>query len=379
MKKGIQYSLIISYILLISISACKKKTVPTGDAGVIEFLFDGQINGQVKKIEAGRFNNYMHTNYYNSADNILNFEGQIGQINNTNNSEYLKVIFKNYTGSSNPNADSLFTIGDYYSFSVDTNTTIAIQGKAVQFTFTGITQNVNNYLWTFGDGQTSTDANPYHVYTISGKVNVSCLVSYSTGQQDFLQNNIDVTYGSNCNAQFSITKLSGDSLQCTATGVSGNYTWQLPNGTTQTGISIEYNTPIVFRDYISIIDNGACGTNYRQVVAPSNTVAIVNYNYSIKDTSYTQSITPNTNFKKVIVEYSDGTKKYSSYKNDITLHQSNKKILNIISKNLYQKNSAGMRTVKVNAELGTYLYNMANNADSIFVYSNRLQLAVAFP
>jgi hypothetical protein len=378
MRGGIKRSLLMICALIISINACKKKTVPTGDAGAVEFLFDGQINGQNKKLEAGKLNNFMHTNFYNSADNILNFEGQIGQASNTNNSEYLKVIFKNYTGSASPNVDSLFTISDYYSFSVDTNSTIAMQGKAVQFTFTGITQNAISYLWTFGDGQTSTVANPYHVYNASGKVNVSCLVAYNTGQQDFLQNTIDVTYGSNCNAQFSITKIGNDSLLCTAIGAS-NYMWQLPNGTTQSGTSILYNAPIVFRDYITMVDTGTCTTQYQQVVAPYNTVALVNYNYNAKDTSYVQSITPNTNYKKVIVEYYDGTKKYVSYKNDITLHQSNKKILNIIGKNLYQKNSAGMRTVKINAELGTYLYNVANNADSIFVYSNRLQLAVAFP
>jgi PKD domain len=379
MHSSIKNILIGIIILIISQSACKKNTIPTGDDGVVEFLFDGKINNVPKQFAAGKKNYFMHTTFYKDIDQILNFEGQFGIASKKDSNEYLKIIFKNYTGSNNPAIDSLFGLTDYYSISTDTATSLVVNGKAVQFSFGGITQNITNYLWSFGDGQTSTQANPYHVYTISGKVNVSCLVFYSTSQQDFLSNELDVSNGTNCKAQFTITNSGINNLTCTASGGSGNYTWQLPNGSTQSGSSIVYNDSIVFRDYITLKDNGACQNNYKQVVAPSNSVALVNYNYTAKDTSYTQPIVANANYGKVIVEYFDGVNKYVSFKNDANLKQSDRKILKLTNKNLYQKNSAGMRTVKLVGELGTYLYNTTNNADSIFVSSNRLQLAVAFP
>ena len=44
--------------------------------------------------------------------------------------------------------------------------------------FTNNSQNATTYLWNFGDGQTSTDVNPYHYYSVPGSYNVT-LIAYS--------------------------------------------------------------------------------------------------------------------------------------------------------------------------------------------------------
>lgn len=55
----------------------------------------------------------------------------------------------------------------------------------VQFTGTGsstLTSDVLSYLWTFGDGATSTEKNPSHAFTAAGTYSVTLSVSNTTGQ-----------------------------------------------------------------------------------------------------------------------------------------------------------------------------------------------------
>lgn len=44
--------------------------------------------------------------------------------------------------------------------------------------FSNLSQNSSSYLWNFGDGATSTDQNPYHIYTTVGNYTIT-LISYS--------------------------------------------------------------------------------------------------------------------------------------------------------------------------------------------------------
>jgi hypothetical protein len=372
------YLYILFFILLQCTLACKKKTVPIGDAGTIEFVLDAKISNSNVLLEAGKNNYFMHSTHYTAADNILSCEGQLGWQLEKDNHDYFKIIFKNYTTSSFPNPDSLFAVKDYNSYQPILQPTQTITGKAVQFTFTGITQNVQSYLWYFGDGDSSTLANPYHVYKTPGLVSVSCLVKYNNQIQDFLQNTIDVSFGKNCQAQFALDRLAGtDSIIGTAINHNNNNTWTMPNGNSFTSNSFVYTIPIGLRNYITLKDNSTCNTTYRQVVAPQNTLALCNYNYTAKDSTYTIALPPPNNYGTVILEYYTNGKKYVSYKADGST--GNKPVFHLSNKTLYQKNAANMRTAKIIGEIDNYFYNSTNDLDSIRVYTNKLQLAVAFP
>jgi len=51
-----------------------------------------------------------------------------------------------------------------------------------QVAFTALANNVNSYLWDFGDGQTSTEANPVHVYEVGGYYTITLDVTGGTGE-----------------------------------------------------------------------------------------------------------------------------------------------------------------------------------------------------
>ena len=82
------------------------------------------------------------------------------------------------------NPDTLTTS---FSFQIDTLT--------VSFTFTGYSDNegeITQYTWDFGDGSTSTEQNPVHVYIIDGTYTVGLIITDQYCVSDTIENTITV-------------------------------------------------------------------------------------------------------------------------------------------------------------------------------------------
>ncbi len=109
-------------------------------------------------------------------------------------------------------------------------------GGFVQFTNTS-TNNPTSYAWTFGDGGTSTAANPSHTYAANGTYNVCLTATNAAGSNQYCTN-VVVTNAFN-------TTITGPTQRCSnqRTGVaysgtsrSGNtYTWLATGGSVATG------------------------------------------------------------------------------------------------------------------------------------------------
>lgn len=63
---------------------------------------------------------------------------------------------------------------------VDVIYTVKVDGLTA--TFTNQTKGVSTYKWNFGDGATSTEANPVHAYSVKGKYVPTLYVSTTSGQ-----------------------------------------------------------------------------------------------------------------------------------------------------------------------------------------------------
>jgi hypothetical protein len=379
-----KYGVIILFILVIScMAACKKKNVLTDSTGDVVFYFDGIADTSSILLEAGKHNYFMHTDAYTPADGIPTFMGKVALENAPMDSTWLMLELKNYQLPAITIIDS-FKPGLFYSYSVDTILQPAPKATIVQFAFTGITNNLVEVEWYFGDGNTSNLLNPRHLYTISGKVNVSCKVKYNIGGnyvQDFLQNEIDVTPNTNCKAQFSITRNTiADSIFISGINAS-HYKWILPdNSVNNTGVNnFIYNKPITTRTYVTMIaDSNTCNTTYKQIVAPKNVLALCNFNYSSKDTTLTGYYTYSNNYKAAIVTLQKNGKIYKSYIPDKNLIQNNKSILTLTEINKYVNNKNGIPTIKLKANINCTMYNVNNPLDTIVLKSNKMQMALGF-
>ena len=74
-----------------------------------------------------------------------------------------------------------------------TSPTTTIQLPSAFALFTNNSQNASNYYWNFGDGGTSTDQNPYHIYTATGNYTVFLIASNGLCPNDTLTINNYIT------------------------------------------------------------------------------------------------------------------------------------------------------------------------------------------
>lgn len=66
------------------------------------------------------------------------------------------------------------------------------QTNFLQVTFTNFSQNATSYTWTFGDGETSTEANPIHTYADEGNYTVKLTAKNSVGDTHEFEQSITI-------------------------------------------------------------------------------------------------------------------------------------------------------------------------------------------
>jgi PKD repeat protein len=101
--------------------------------------------------------------------------------------------------------------------------------------FTNTSTNGQSYAWTFGDGGTSTTANPSHTYAAIGTYTVCLTVTNACGTQSVCQ---QVYAGQACNISAGANQsvCPGNAATFTATPGFASYQWS--NGSTQSSISV---------------------------------------------------------------------------------------------------------------------------------------------
>ncbi|MDW8410326.1 MAG: PKD domain-containing protein [Flavobacteriales bacterium] len=142
------------------------------------------------------------------------------------------------------------------------------------------------YLWNFGNGNTSNQANPVAFYNTVGTYNVTLTVTCGGQTATATLSGIQVNVG----PQSSFTAIpvydacGQQSIQFTATAVPGNapitsYQWLMGDGTTQNlqSFSYTYSTPGTFGVTLVVTSSDGCQSFYSQnvvaVVNPPNVVA----------------------------------------------------------------------------------------------------------
>ena len=174
------------------------------------------------------------------------------------------LIVSNAAGSDTITMLSAITVDDVPVAAFSNN----ISGFDV--TFLNSSTNANSYSWDFGDGNSSTDANPSHTYSSDGVYNVQLTATNDCGSVTTSQV-ITITTGPN--AAFSSNIQSGcaslmvqfnDQSSANAT----SWTWSFPGGTPATSTAqnpmVTYASAGVFD--VSLTVGNAAGSNLAQQV-----------------------------------------------------------------------------------------------------------------
>ena len=110
-------------------------------------------------------------------------------------------------------------------------------GAAVRFTDLS-TGSVESWLWDFGDGQTSTERNPTHIYRREGTYTVSLIVANKAGNNTVRKGGYVTVYDKpRADFSFSPAQIAvGNSISFTdrSTGTVASWLWDFGDGSTST-------------------------------------------------------------------------------------------------------------------------------------------------
>jgi PKD repeat protein len=155
-------------------------------------------------------------------------------------------------------------------FSFSSNVT----GNTVSFSIIGTPVAGTTYNWNFGDGQTSTQANPTHTYANQGMA-YSVTLSINRGDTCYATKTYNVTVNEACVAFFSqqeIPNLPGGmafhSLSTAAAGTITSWAWTFGDGGTGTGANANhtYTCDGTFQVTLTIVTSTGCTRTFSKQV-----------------------------------------------------------------------------------------------------------------
>jgi PKD repeat protein len=132
------------------------------------------------------------------------------------------------------------------------------------------------YLWTFGDGGTSTAASPTHTYTTMGAYTVNLQITDGNGCSMNVPSAID--FAQPCQAHFTVNNSGSNNVHfdgSTTSGYWGHNSWDFGDGTTETNSTASpdhfYTAPGLYTvcENISWPSNG-CNSTFCDTVRVSN-------------------------------------------------------------------------------------------------------------
>lgn len=207
------------------------------------------------------------------------------QHNYTTTGTFQVTLTSSASGYCNPVViDSATIIATDDTINADFNYLTISDCDSFSLAFNNASFGATNYLWSFGDGTTSTQINPSHTYTNAGTYQVK-LVAESTGACDVADSlTLPVTFTPRQDVSFTVDNNSGClplTVSFTDQSIGGpgrTYLWTFgdggPSSTSDTTVTHTYTTVGTFTAVLTVTDTGACN------VIDSDTVTITTSNDS---------------------------------------------------------------------------------------------------
>jgi hypothetical protein len=382
------YKLIFLMVVLTTLQACKKKQLPEVEDGDPVFFVESKVNGSAVNITAGIDQYYMYTSH--SLDgmgvNVMNGVLRSQQCENCNHEfsiSYRDASYRNNLTISN--IAEVLKEGSYLFYNgVDTSGAGALQGGVFNFTAYAPAGTNYTYSWSFGDGTTSTLANPSHQYTEPADYNVCLTVSSAGYPSKTICNTISTD--TLCRFQFN-QSMSQNYVSFYAIGNANAYAWnfgdtlayQLSGQT----ISHTYNQPGIYR--VTLKDSLAglwCNYAFQKDILVGNfngNELAAGFNYTYTNIPPVSPTLLDTGFRKVVINYtSPNGKKYSTFNAYASHNQINNNFV-VTKASPYQNNSAGQKTYKMEGNFKAWFYNVSNANDSMYIETSKFIMGVAFP
>jgi PKD repeat protein len=202
------------------------------------------------------------TYYWNFGDGILSSLNTISKVYTSTGTFSVSLIGVNANGC----VDSLLrTVNVLAKPAPSFNVSSSVQCVNNSFVFTNTTTNTaTNYIWKFGDGNTSTATSPTYSYTVGGTYVVTLIASNAGGCVDSASKTIFVTSKPTASFTTSINNICSDpatvTFNNTTTGSFSSLIWAFSDGTISTDISPvkTFATAGTYTAKLLVLSNGGC-------------------------------------------------------------------------------------------------------------------------
>src|SRR5688572_21159676 len=181
---------IIYIIFIVAVLAgCKKKLLPDPTEGAPVFRVAGKMAGQDLELIAGKEDYYMFSEVEQDASGVYVFSGTLSKSSCTSCPSTLEFLIRDYKVSAQgtPVIPANSLPAGFYSYQSPGSSANSFQFLSQPFGTGTLT-----FDWDFGDGATSSLANPSHEYTTPGIYTVCLVISSNTGCADSICNVIEV-------------------------------------------------------------------------------------------------------------------------------------------------------------------------------------------
>jgi PKD repeat protein len=364
---------IIILLVIFSFSCTKKKYPETIKVNDPIFYIKAKINSVDYAVNVGIDGFGMFPTYAQDTNGVYGFISEIKQVSCLGNCPLSLKIQINDSKVSAPNAPM-----DVNSALLLRNYNIAIPSQEVQFKSGFNKAVISSYLWDFGDGTTSNQADPLHSYTKKGTYNVCVTIKDFYGCYSTICNTHKIGYADKIAfSRINVTNITKDSVSYTNTISGGStpfkYLWNFGDGKTSTltAPSHVYKYSGAYRVALRVIDanNDTSYANYNTVTQPDNSSCAANYTI----TSIRNPVSDiNKALSEIIVTWIDETGKV--FKSNTSI-QPYLNFFEVVSIEDYENNAQNQPTKKIKVRFNC---NVFNNSSIVKIENAEAVICVAY-
>ncbi len=241
---------------------------------------------------SGQSVTFQNTPTYNPTSYLWTFEGGTP----ATSMEANPTVLFNQSGTydvtllvSNANGSNQATLQNFVTVNATPILNLQHVNDGLTVYFSSNVLNGSNIVWNFGDGQTSTQANPTHVYTAEGTYLVSLTANNSCGPTS-VQQNVQVQLAPN--AGFSAVNTVGCSpgtiaFNNASSPSATSYLWSfeggVPSTSTEKNPVVTFNNPGIYDVTLTVFNNVGQGTSTKTDYIQILTMPATGFNTSVSD------------------------------------------------------------------------------------------------
>lgn len=363
--------LVLLFITTVFFGCKPEEQVPIESEPV--FYTNGTIEGLPFNLIAGADSYYMYTTYDIDTIGVFSFIGSFKTVEcDTTCKNSLSISFRNHEVNPNPSTafNQSLSLSTYGVFSTPAGSPTSIEVTFTPLTFGG---QPSDFLWDFGDGQTSTDANPQHIYTVPGIYEACLTANYINGCSSTICNPINNGVSIlACDALFELNSISGNTVELAASPVGNGpftYAWDFGDGasTNTQNVSHTYSSPGVYEVCLTTTSADGC-TNTRCMNIATDNAGICSIRYLTDTTVLSNPF----NLATIAIEWTDENGNVFTSENNSQPSSSYFKVLSVED---YSDNELGYKTKKLDIEFACTLYHEGQSK----TINATATMAIAYP